>query len=63
VLNDFLREGEATEQDVDNQYESCLKLIEDLEVRNMLRKEEDQLAHPEDQLRDGRRATTGLQCL
>ncbi len=43
MLNDFLREGEATEQDVDNQYESCLKLIEDLEVRNMLRKEEDQL--------------------
>jgi peptide chain release factor 2 len=43
VLNDFYREGEATEEDVDNQYNSCLSVIEDLEVRNMLQKEEDQL--------------------
>jgi len=43
VLNDFLREGEATEEDVDNQYKSCMSMIEDLEVRNMLQKEEDQL--------------------
>lgn len=42
-MYDFCREGEATEEDVDNQYELCLKIIEDLEVRNMLRKEEDQL--------------------
>ena len=43
MLNDFYKEGEATEEDIDNQYESCLTLIEDLEVRNMLQKEEDQL--------------------
>ena len=43
VLNDFYREGEAKEEDVDNQYNSCLSMIEDLEVRNMLQKEEDQL--------------------
>jgi peptide chain release factor 2 len=43
VLNDFFREGEATEQDVNNQYNICLSIIEDLEVRNMLQKEEDQL--------------------
>jgi peptide chain release factor 2 len=43
VLYDFLKEGESSEEDVDNQYELCLSLIEDLEVRNMLRKEEDQL--------------------
>lgn len=43
VINDFFREGEATEEEVDNQYKSCLSLIEDLEVRNMLQKEEDQL--------------------
>ena len=43
VLNDFFREGEATEEDVDKQYDKCLSLIEDLEVRNMLQKEEDQL--------------------
>jgi peptide chain release factor 2 len=43
VLYDFCREGEATEDDVDNQYRDCLSMIEDLEVRNMLQKEEDQL--------------------
>ena len=43
VINDFYREGEATEQDLDVQYDSCFKMVEDLEVRNMLRNEEDQL--------------------
>ena len=43
VINDFYREGEATEEDIDNQYSKCLSMIEDLEVRNMLQKEEDQL--------------------
>lgn len=43
MINDFFREGEATEPDVDSQYDKCLSMIEDLEVRNMLRKEEDQL--------------------
>jgi peptide chain release factor 2 len=43
VINDFYREGEATEEEVDNQYSICLSMIEDLEVKNMLQKEEDQL--------------------
>jgi peptide chain release factor 2 len=43
VLYDFYKEGEATETDVDKQFEACLTMIDDLEVRNMLRKEEDQL--------------------
>jgi len=43
VLYDFFKEGEASEEDVDNQYQDCLSRIEDLEVRNMLQKEEDQL--------------------
>jgi peptide chain release factor 2 len=43
VINDFFREGEATEKDLDSQYDSCLTMIENLEVRNMLRNEEDQL--------------------
>jgi peptide chain release factor 2 len=43
VLYDFCKEGEATEEDVDNQYKVCLSMIEDIEVRNMLQKEEDQL--------------------
>lgn len=42
MINDFFREGEATEQDLDKQYNACLSLIEDLELRNMLQKEEDQ---------------------
>ncbi len=43
VLFDFSKEGEATEEDVDNQYMNCLSQIENLEVRNMLQREEDQL--------------------
>ena len=38
---DFLKEGEAPESEVDEQYEKSLQLIEDLEFRNMLGKEED----------------------
>ncbi|HEX2974824.1 MAG TPA: peptide chain release factor 2 [Bacteroidales bacterium] len=43
VLNEFYREGEATEEELENQFRNTVSLIEDLEVRNMLRKEEDQL--------------------
>jgi peptide chain release factor 2 len=43
VIFDFYKEGEATEEDVDKQYDNCMSMIEDLEVRNMLQKEEDQL--------------------
>jgi peptide chain release factor 2 len=43
VIYDFFREGEATAEDVEVQYRKSLALIEDLEVRNMLQKEEDQL--------------------
>ncbi len=43
MIYEFFKEGEATEEDVDKQFEASLALIEDLEVRNMLQKEEDQL--------------------
>lgn len=43
MIFDFYREGEASEEEVDRQYDLSLSLIEDLEVRNMLQKEEDQL--------------------
>lgn len=43
VLNDFFREGEATETEVTQQYDKTLAAIEKLELRNMLRREEDQL--------------------
>ena len=41
VLFDFAKEGEATEEEVDAQYEETVRLVEDIEMRNMLRKEED----------------------
>lgn len=43
VLYDFYKDGDATEPDIENQYYSSISMIEDLEVRNMLQKEEDQL--------------------
>jgi peptide chain release factor 2 len=43
VFYDFFKDGEATEADLDAQYSSCLDMVETLEVRNMLRKEEDRL--------------------
>lgn len=42
VILDFYREGEVSESEADAQYQSCLLLVEDLEIRNMLQKEEDQ---------------------
>ncbi|HDS06006.1 MAG TPA: peptide chain release factor 2 [Bacteroides sp.] len=43
VLFEFLEAGEASEKEVDEQYEKTLTLTEDLESRNMLRNEEDSL--------------------
>ncbi len=43
VIFEFFGEGEASEKDVEQQYESCRKIIEDLEFKNMLSGEEDKL--------------------
>ncbi|HCT29719.1 MAG TPA: peptide chain release factor 2, partial [Bacteroidales bacterium] len=43
MLFDFNKEGEATEQEVDKQYAITLVKVEDLELKNMLRREEDRL--------------------
>ncbi len=40
---DFVKEGLVTEAEVDEQYAAVLKALEDLELRNMLRREEDKL--------------------
>ncbi|MDE7343763.1 MAG: peptide chain release factor 2, partial [Muribaculaceae bacterium] len=40
---DFVKEGLVTEDEVDEQYATVLKTLEDLELRNMLRREEDKL--------------------
>lgn len=43
VLYEFAKEGEATEEELLEQYDVTLSSIEDLELKNMLRKEEDKL--------------------
>jgi peptide chain release factor 2 len=40
---DFVKEGAISENEVDKQYELTIKLLEDLELKNMLRREEDKL--------------------
>ena len=40
---DFVKEGIISEDEVDNQYKLSIRLIEDLELKNMLRREEDKL--------------------
>lgn len=44
VLLEFHEAGEVEEAEIDKQYQECLKLIEDLEFKNMLSGEEDNLA-------------------
>ncbi len=40
---DFVKEGLVSEEEVDAQYAACAKMLEKLELRNMLRREEDKL--------------------
>lgn len=40
---DFYKEGMVTEEEVDEQYRQALEAIEELELRNMLRQEEDSM--------------------
>ena len=41
VIFDFYKDEEATEEDVDRQLAEAMRLVEELEPRNMLRKDED----------------------
>ena len=43
VLYDFFQTGDATEQELDEQYDIALRAVEDLELKNMLKTKEDQL--------------------
>jgi len=43
VIHEFFGEGEASEEELDSQYKNCLKIIEELEFKNMLSGEEDKL--------------------
>ncbi len=43
MIFDFAREGAATSDEVDASYADCVAVIEDLELKNMLRNEEDKL--------------------
>lgn len=40
---DFVKEGIVTEEEIDESYRHVLRLIDDLELKNMLRREEDKL--------------------
>ena len=40
---DFVKEGIISEEEVDKQYNLAIKHLEDLELKNMLRREEDKL--------------------
>jgi peptide chain release factor 2 len=44
VLMDFFQLGEGTEEDLDQHYKETLRLVEDLEFRNMLSGEEDKFS-------------------
>ena len=44
VLFDFAKEGEATEEEVENQHKQTLELVEALELKNMLQEEADQMS-------------------
>src|SRR5690554_453508 len=44
VLFDFFKEGEATEEELDQQYQKLSEVMDDLEFRNMLSGEEDGLS-------------------
>lgn len=43
VLYDFYKEGEVTDEEIASQYDKALSDVERLELRNMLRREEDHL--------------------
>lgn len=43
LVPEFIKEGAASEEDLDTAYDKALKLIEALEMRNMLRSEEDKM--------------------
>lgn len=44
VLFEFAKEGEATEEEVDAHYAETIKVLEELELKNMLRQEADQMS-------------------
>ena len=44
VLQEFLKEGESSEEEVEEQYQNALEAIEDLEFKSTLNREEDELS-------------------
>lgn len=44
LLYDYYKEGEATEQDVEQQFQTTLKMLEEIEFKNMLSRKEDILS-------------------
>ena len=44
ILEEFTKEGECTEEELESQYKICLKSLENLEFKNMLSAEEDNMS-------------------
>jgi len=44
VMFDFFQSGDASEEELDDQFETSKKAVEELELKNMLRNKEDQLS-------------------
>lgn len=44
TLYDFYKSGDATEEETENEFKTCLKKLEEIEFKNMLREEEDRLS-------------------
>ena len=43
LMPEFVKEGVVTEQELDEQYARAMHRIEELELRNMLRRDEDRM--------------------
>ena len=44
ILNEFYKEGECTEKELNQQYKKSLHAVEDLEIKNMLSSKEDNMS-------------------
>lgn len=60
VLFDFAKEGEATEEEVDAQYQETIRVLEDIEMRNCCAGRRSLRGHNENQFRSRRYGKYGL---
>ena len=61
LMPEFVKEGVVTEQELDEQYARAMHRIEELELRNMLRRDEDRMGAIMD-INSGAGGTEALDC-